>query len=197
MNPYLMFGMIVLGLALMSFGGYCIVRTVEMRRGTFYHRRIGRYLRRWCGVRRYRLLENVTLLANGARVKTDFIIVGIFGIVFLNVFPKDADIYGNEGDSVWMAKRSQTEKVNFANPIEQCDEAIAAVRAAFARAKVYNVQMEQFYVFPCRRFKCFVADKYPVLTPKKFRAVLTRDKYHEEKKVDMNKLAELIRSVSV
>lgn len=193
MNPYLLIFLLVLGLAMMATGGYFLLRSFQMRRGTFYHNRVGRYLRRWCAVRRYRLLENVAISHKGQRIQTDFIVVGIFGVLFINVFSKDADLYGNDGDALWMVKKSQTDRRTFPNPIDQCDGAIASLRETFAKQKIYKISMEQFYIYPCRRFKCFVADRYPVYPFAKFKALLTRDKYHEEKGIDMEQLESLIR----
>ena len=193
MNPYLLIFLLVLGLGMMATGGYFLLRSFQMRRGTIYHNRVGRYLRRWCAVRRYRLLENVVTTCKGQRLKTDFIVVGIFGVLLVNVFPKDADLYGNDGDAAWMVKKSQTDRRTIPNPIDQCDRVIASLREAFAGQKVYKIPMEQFYIYPCRRFKCFVADRYPVYLFSKFKALLTRDKYHEEKDIDMEQLEALIR----
>jgi len=193
MNPYLLIFLLVLGAAMMATGGYFLLRSFQMRRGTFYHHRVGRYLKRWCAVRRYRLLENIEITDKGRRIKTDFIVVGIFGVLFINVFPYDADLYGNDGDAAWMVKKSQADRRSIPSPIDACDRAVSALRESFARQKVYKIPMEQFYIYPCRRFKCFVADRYPVYPFAKFKAVLTRDKYHEEKGIDMEQLETLIR----
>lgn len=193
MNPYLLIFLLVLGVAMMATGGYFLLRSIQMRKGTFYHNRVGRYLKRWCAVRRYRLLENVEVTDKGYRIKTDFIVVGIFGVLLVNVFPYDADLYGNDGDSMWMMKKSQTDRRSLRNPIDACDRVVNALRERFAKEKVYKIPMEQFYIYPCRKFKCFVADRYPVYPLAKFKAILTRDKYHEEKHIDMERLEELIR----
>ena len=190
-------GLVVLGLVLLGVAAYFLVRYFQLRKGVYYHNVVGRYLKRWCALRRYRLVENLELIHQGRRLKVDFAIVGIFGVVFVGVFPQQADLYGNDGDSNWLAKRSQTQRESFPNPVDRCQDLMAEVRNAFSRKNIYNIQMEQFYIFPCRRYKCFVAERYPVLTLPKFKAVLTRDKYHEEKNVDMDQLVEILRSLQV
>lgn len=150
-------------------------------------------LKKFAGIRSYKVLHDITL-ENGKRtVHVDDILVGFFGLLLVNVQTGEGDYYGEERDQNW-GMTTGTQKLSFPNPLEEGLLAMEALRTVFAKNKVYNINVEQVVVFTSRFKKnsLYIKQSLPVVNVRKLSAMLGKSRFEKDTGVDVAQLVSLI-----
>ena len=104
----------------------------------------------------------------------------------------DAEVYGNAKDTLW-TQATKNGKVTFKNPLLQAEAEARMLREVLFAAKLKNVPVETLCVFPNNATELAVPRSTPVYRLKEFSALLKKDHFTEDRKVDIDKVAKALR----
>ncbi len=132
-------------------------------------------------------------IAQGTGV-TDFdaIVVGTFGVLAVRSMGYEGQVYGNAKDATWV-QTTKEGKVTFKNPLLQAESEARMLREVLFAAKIKNVPVETMCVFPNGATELAVPRSTPVYRLKEFSALLKKDHFTEDRKVDIDKVAKALR----
>ena len=132
-------------------------------------------------------------IAQGTGV-TDFdaIVVGTFGVLAVRSMGYEGQVYGNAKDTLW-TQATKNGKVTFKNPLLQAEAEARMLREGLFAAKLKNVPVETLCVFPNNATELAVPRSTPVYRLKEFSALLKKDHFTEDRKVDIDKVAKALR----
>lgn len=155
--------------------------------------RVTNRLRQFASIRSYKVLTDVTLPYGKQNVHVDNILVGFFGLLFINTKAENADFYGEERDEQWVMVKKEV-KSRFPNPLNQGINTMDAVRKIFASNNVYNISMEQLVVFTAsfRKTTLNIKETLPILNVRKLGSHLNRTRFEKDNGVDVDLLVKLI-----
>lgn len=148
--------------------------------------------RRFCANEGAKLIAPATLARAGAYADLDFILVGTFGVLCVKCLGLDGEIYGSAGDAKWLqvrGKEDAQERVSFDNPLVQAGRDTRLVRDALFSAGLKSVPVETVCVFTNKNAQLVLPRDTGHYTVKTFRDLLDKDKYHQDRKVDIAKAA--------
>lgn len=156
-------------------------------------RRVTNRMRQYAAIRSYKVLSDVTLNYGKEKVHADNILIGFFGLLFINVQVENADFYGEERDEHWVRVKKDV-KTRFENPLNAGIKMMDAARKVFAANNVYNIAMEQQVVFTAsfRKDTLNIKDTLPIVNVRKLGALLCRTHYEKDNGVDVELLTKLI-----
>ncbi len=125
-------------------------------------------------------------IAHGTAVADfDVIVVGTFGVLAVRSVGYYGQVYGNEKDEKWVQTTSKG-RVEFKNPLNQAEAEARLVREVLFDNKIKSVPVEAVCVFPNNATELIVPRSTPVHRLKDFSAMLLKDKYTDDKKVDID-----------
>lgn len=112
------------------------------------HGRIRKALNSYARIRKFRVLDQVTFETKKGAVAVDHVMVGYFGVLFVNDLLLDGDYYGELTDAQWVCSRTEssndftTRIGSVANPLLSAQACAEAARDLCARQDVFNLPME-------------------------------------------------------
>lgn len=123
----------------------------------------------------------------------DAIVVGTFGVLAVRSVGYYGQIYGNANDATWVQTISKG-RVEFKNPLNQAEAEARLVREVLFDNKIKSVPVEAVCVFPNKATELIMPRSTPIHRLKDFNAMLLKDKYTEDKKVDIDAVAKALRA---
>ncbi len=146
-----------------------------------------RILKSFARANGYRFLAPVP---GAPHAQVDAVAVGVFGVIGVKAYGYNGEIYGTEQDKEWLRVGHQDTRERFPNPILEANQDVQALRSVLQKTKARNVPIEVAVVFTNRKAQLAVGRGSEVLKNKEWKALLRRDKYQQEKGVDMDKVYE-------
>lgn len=125
----------------------------------------------------------------------DVILVGSFGVLGVKSLGYYGRIYGGEKEQLW----SQTSKVGravFPNPLNTANAEARMLREVLFAANIKSVQVETVCVFPNKASELVMPRSTPVYRAREFAALLGKDKYTDDKHVDIDAVARALRNAA-
>ena len=153
-------------------------------------------LSRFCGLRKYRLLEDVRFTLDGKPVVVPFVVVGIFGILVVTAIEDNGNIYGNVDDKHWVCDDEKEKRWYIPNWVKTNEAIVDQIRRGLNKRKIYKTQIDAITVFPYRKRDLSVATTLPVIRTSKFSSYLGHDRFNKENHIDIENMSEIIRQIA-
>ena len=121
------------------------IRGAAFKKGEHGKQFVADTLKRFASPRQMTVLENVSVSDGETTVQFDHVLVGYFGVLFVQSIQGGGSFWGDGKEDVW-AFTDNGDKVLFKNPITELDEKIKVFRRALSKNKVYRVPVESAVV---------------------------------------------------
>lgn len=154
-------------------------------------------LRKYALLRNYKVLDNLTFEIKGKPVHVQNVLIGFFGLLFVETRGARGEYYGEVESPRWIFTQ-ENKRQPIENPLYTGQMAIQAVRPALAAKKIFNIPMERVAVISnsSKKTAFYVTQTDLVFTLKKFKGYVHRSKFEEDKEVDVEKVAAVIQEYS-
>lgn len=151
--------------------------------------------RRFCAGEGAHLIAPATLARSGVYADLDFILVGAFGVLCVKCLGMAGQIYGTAGDAKWLqvTGKEGEKRSSFDNPLMQAARDTRLVRDALFSANLKSVPVETVCVFTNRSAQLALPRDTGHYTVRTFRDLLDKDKYHQDRRVDVEKVVDALR----
>lgn len=188
---------VIIGLLI---GWHYLDAHLRRKKGTLAHDRVSAQLKKFAGVRSFKVLEDLTLTTGKKEeVKIDRALITFNHVILFQVREEHDTIYGDFKGPTWISVKTDKEnntigKVSFDNPVLTAQKGNDAVRRILARNKLGKIQTEFYVVFGDPKVTLSIGKGMPVLNFKQFKTLLGRSKYSEDGPVDVAEVAKLLES---
>lgn len=198
-QQWIIIGIAALGIAVILGVISGVMQWYYRKKGVDGKRKLSKLLKRFAGIRRFKVLTDLTLPSKNGPVTVEYLLIGFFGIMILTEKNAAGNIYGTGYDKKWIrvvTKNEQEKRGTFPNPVLQNQAALDAVREALTSNKVYKVSLENYVVFTSPKAVLNTERGLPVLTFRDLKKLLKREKYSADGIVDVEKTAEILLAAS-
>lgn len=144
--------------------------------------------KRYALMQGYQVIAPAHLAKNGKFADIDCILVGAFGLLCVKCIGLGGEIYGNADDAKWLQVKTDT-RTPFENPLQQAAADTRLVRDALFEGKLKSVPVETVCVFTNRKAQLVLPRSTGHYTLKDYQALLGKDRFLQDKKVDIEKAA--------
>lgn len=155
-----------------------------------------RILKNFALPRGFKVLSNVKLKGqNGEDAVIENMLVGFFGILLIQTLGARGEYYGMlDGDSWSVALNGK--KTALDNPVKALMQQEAALRALFARKKVYNIPIFRIAYISSTSVKTslFVTHKGEILFGGKLSAYLGKSEFEKDTGLDVKQIVDSVLS---
>ena len=139
-----------------------------------------------------KVLAPALIAKDGKFAEADFIIVGYYGVTAVKCIPMGGEIYGTAQDETWLQVLGGQRK-SVPNPLLGLEAGARLVRDTLFTAKLKNVPVEMIAVFTNPKATIAVGKSAGYFTLKTFKQLLRKDKYLQDKNVDVDATLAAIR----
>lgn len=152
-------------------------------------------LKRFASPRKMTVLENVSVNDGENTVTFDHVLIGYFGVLFVQAIQGGGSFWGDGKEDVW-AFTDGDDKVLFKNPIGELNEKIRVFRRALSHNKIYRVPVESAVVIvtmgkePKLYLSNLADSECQVMTQEMFKAHLNEE-FEKDNGVDVEALTAL------
>ncbi len=172
-----------------------VIRTAVLRSKNIYlHRKVTARLKGYARLRGFKVLTNVRLTYKGGEKLVSHVLVGIFGILLVDVHELAGDLYGTADDKKWTyvpkkGKRQQLDSLTL-----DLQAKAEAVRELLGTHKLYRMTIDSINVVQNgeKRLVLYVPESLPLIRVRKLSAFLNKVKYDTDAGVDMEKIAAIL-----
>ena len=179
---------------------YFIKNSLQRKKGVLAENLVTGRLRRFAGIRSFKVLQNITLPSGRNDTVTIDRALITFNHVVVFLLRSECDtIYGDGKDRTWVSIK--TDKNNntlartaFDNPVQTAQKANDAVRRLLTRNGLGKVQTEYYVVFGDPKVTLSIGSGLPVLDYKGLKRLLGRSRYSEDGPVDVEAAAKLLQN---
>lgn len=178
---------------------FLLVRN-DRKKGVDGTKKVSRILKRFAGIRSFKVLNDLTLKTAKKNVHIDHILIGFFGIMVVNTQNLPGSIYGDGRGKNWthvVTKNSRETKTSFPNPLLENQQAVDAVREVLSTNGVYKVNIESWVVFTRKKASLNLPKGLSVLGIKNFKKLLKKSRYSADGNVNVPQVASLLSANSV
>lgn len=198
-QQWIIIGIVALGIAVILGVISGVMQWVYRKKGVDGKRKLLKLLKRFAGIRHFKVLTDLTLPTKNGPVSVEYLLIGFFGILILTEKNAAGDIYGTGYDKKWVrvvTKNEQEKRGTFPNPVLQNQAALDAVRETLTSNKIYKVSLENYVVFTNSKAVLNTERGLPVLTFRDLKKLLKREKYSADGIVDVEKTAQILLDAS-
>ena len=165
-------------------------------KGLLGKKKVSAVLKKYAGIRNFKVLDDVTLHFKGESFQIDHILIGFFGIMLIRTMPMRGDFYCNEKEKEWAYyEKEGGRKIAMKNPVMQNTESTVALRSLFAGDNIFKIPMETAVVFPGSKKKCHIyssGGSMSAMYLKNFKKYLHHSKFEADKDMDVPMLTAAI-----
>ena len=172
----------------------------DRKKGVDGTKKVSRILKRFAGIRSFKVLNGLTLKTAKKNVHIDHILIGFFGIMVVNTQNLPGSIYGDGRGKNWthvVTKNGREAKTSFPNPLLENQQAVDAVREVLSTNGVYKVNIESWVVFTRKKASLNLPKELSVLGIKNFKKLLKKSRYSADGNVNVPQVASLLSANSV
>jgi len=172
----------------------------DRKKGVDGTKKVSRILKRFAGIRSFKVLNDLTLKTAKKNVHIDHILIGFFGIMVVNTQNLPGSIYGDGRGKNWthvVTKNGREAKTSFPNPLLENQQAVDAVREVLSTNGVYKVNIESWVVFTRKKASLNLPKGLSVLGIKNFKKLLKKSRYSADGNVNVPQVASLLSANSV
>lgn len=153
-------------------------------------------LSRFCGLRKYRILEDVRFDIGEKPIVVPYVVVGIFGILVVTTIEDNGSIYGNVDDEHWVCDDEKNKRWYIPNWVKVNDSIVETLRKGLSKRNIYKTQIDAVTVFPYHKRELSVSSALPVIRTNKFSGYINRDKFNRENHVDIENLSKIVLDIA-
>lgn len=175
---------------------YYLTVNVFNPEGRGAEKKTARILKNFGRIRGYKVLSDIDLSVDGKAAHIENMLIGYFGILLVSTCGARGEYYGTLDSATWpVTRKDGREKTIIPNPMLAQRQAIAVLRALFAKNNVYKVAIDGVVYLTSRSNKTVIciSNNSEILRPGKLSGYLSKDKYQNDAGHDVGKIAELIR----
>lgn len=172
----------------------------DRKKGVDGTKKVSRVLKRFAGIRSFKVLNDLALKTAKKNVHIDHILIGFFGIMVVNTQNLPGSIYGDGRGKNWthvVTKNDRETKTSFPNPLLENQQAVDAVREVLSTNGVYKVNIESWVVFTRKKASLNLPKGLSVLGIKDFKKLLKKSRYSADGNVNVPQVASLLSANSV
>lgn len=172
-----------------------IIRTAVLKaQGRYVHTKVTAKLRRYSRLRGYRVLTDVTVPYKGGTKQISHVLVGIFGILLVDVHEFTGDLYGTADDKKWTYVPKKGTRQQLDSLSLDLQAKADAVRSLLAEHKLYRMTIDSVNVVQNsqKRLVLYVPQHLPVIRLSRLGSFLSKSKYDQDAGVDITKIAEIL-----
>ena len=186
---------VILAVILLLVLAVLLIGWQNRRRGVDGKKKVAAILRRFTGIRSFRVLNDLTIHTAKKDLTIDHVLIGFFGILVVNTQNLSGSVYGDGRGKTWthvITKKGREVKTSFPNPLLENQQAVDAIREVLSANSIYKINIESWVVFTRRKASLNVPKGLSVLTLKGFRKLLKRSKYSADGPVDVALVADTL-----
>lgn len=152
-----------------------------------------RSARTYAGLHQYRVIAPAALAKDGKCADLDFILIGWFGLLCVKCVGLGGEIYGSREEESWLQTIGER-RVSFTNPLRAAEADTRLVRDILFSAGLRSVPVETVCVFTNPKATLALPRSTGHYTVKEFRALLQKEKYEQDKRVDISAVAQALEA---
>lgn len=183
--PYIIAGGIALAvIAVLVLIWYLYQQNLK-KRGIDGERKVARKLKRFAGIRSYKVINDLYLPLYDKTTQVDHVLIGFFGLIVVETKASGGEIYGDPKEKNWlhiMGKKRHT----MYNPLMQNQAHVDCIRHLLGKEKIYNVNIESIVVFTNKKADLYIPKKLPILKLKALSKFLHQPRFSEDKDFDVD-----------
>ncbi len=153
----------------------------DARKGAKVLRTVKNYAR----LHQYKVIAPAKLAKDGKCADLDLILVGWFGLLCVKCVGFGGEIYGTKNDETWLQVNAG-KRVSFKNPLRAAEAETRLVRDILFSDGLRSIAVETVCVFTNKKATLALPRSTGHYTVKEFRALLRKDKYEQDKRVDID-----------
>lgn len=188
---YFILGGILAAIILVLFGLYQIKLWKIRKLGKDGEKKVAGILKRFAGIRSYKVLNDVYLPLYDKTTQIDHILIGFFGILVVETKNMKGEIYGDPKKKDW-SHIVGGKKRTFYNPLMQNQTHIDCIRHWLGKEGVYNVTIETAVVFTNSKLDLYVPNRLPIFRLKSFKKFLHQSRFEKDANFDVDKITSAI-----
>lgn len=157
--------------------------------------RVIRRLKGFAGDNGYEVIVPGRICQGTGVTDFDAIVVGSFGVLAVTSLGYPGKVYGNEKEKLW-TQTTNRGRVSFENPLAVQAAQARMLREVLFENKLRSVPVETMCVFPNSGTELLVPRSTPICRMKEFSAMLRKDHFTDDKKVDIDAVAKALRAAA-
>ena len=146
--------------------------------------------------REFKMLSNINLQLGEANVHFDYLVIGFFGLLSVNVLERQGEYCGEQNDATWMLIQDAP-KQTIENPIKQNANALAILKKQLGKElNVYKFATEQLTVFGGLESKTIIYTKASdkICYVKDLKKALRHNKFNQDNDINVAQILEYVTS---
>lgn len=200
MDQFLLIALVVLAIIAASALIYYVYISSLYSKGLYGFNSVGSFLKRYSLSRNFKTLSNVIISDAKDSAKIDHVLVGFFGVLFVNVIQVKTELYGDIKEDLWSLSEGG-KKVSIPNPVKISRENLEAFRSMLSRKKIYKVPMEQIVVIvgfgkPPALYLSNLGGTTPTMSISQMKKLLSNSRFSKDNDVDVDLIVSAINDLS-
>lgn len=155
-----------------------------------------RQLARYAASHEYKVVEPISLTGVHGTTDLDAVLVGWFGILGVKCLGYSGDIYGSLDEQDWVQSLNGTRR-SFQNPMTRAQQSSRVIRDVLFEAGMKNIPVESIVVFTGKSSQLMLPRSTGHYTEKTFSNYLKSIHFEEDKNVQVEPVAALLREKSL
>lgn len=153
-------------------------------------------LSRFALPRGFKVLSGMTLKNGDSEITIENMLIGYFGILLVHTLGARGEYYGTLDSENWTLIANNKKQI-LENPVKQLECEVAALRAVFAKNKVYNIPIERVVYVSNKSNKTavYVTHGGEILLGGKLPRYLEKSKFEKDTGLDVKKIANVVNGV--
>ena len=175
------------------------VKSSAYKKGNYGKNTVNSALTRFAKPRNMKVLSNVYVSLGNETVSFDHVLVGYFGVLFVQSIQGKGSFWGDGKQEIWAFTNGSKEKILFKNPIAEMDEKIKFFRRVLAENKIYSVPVESTVVISTlsqnpNMYLSNISNPNSLILDENFNEFLHQDFFNKDNGVFMDKILPLFKS---
>ena len=155
-----------------------------------------RQLVRYAAANEYKVVEPIALTGTHGTTDLDAVLVGWFGILGVKCLGYGGDVYGSRDEADWVQSYGGSRR-SFQNPLTRAEASGRVIRDVLFEAGMKNIPVETAVIFTGKNTQLMLPRSTGHYTLQSFAAYLKSGHFTEDKNVQVEPVAQLLREKSV
>lgn len=187
MNPlYFIAGVLVLAI-IFSVISY-LMKSSAYKKGIYGKKVVNKALKKFASIREMTVLSDVAVKNADRTILFDHVLVGYFGVLFVQTIQGKGSFYGDSKEPVWTFT-DEKQKVTFKNPLTEMEEKVEQFREVLAKNKIYNVSIESAVTVVSlgeepKMYLSNIPDSANILLEKELMPLLRKERFEKDNQID-------------
>ncbi len=150
-------------------------------------------VRRYARLNSYQVVAPARWAREGKLAEFDCVLVGYFGVLGVRCMGYSGRVFGGEKEKTWVQTKGE-KRYEFENPLDRNARDARILREVLISAGLRNIPVETVLVCTGgQKQELALPRSTPLYTPKTLSRYLNTSHFDQDKKVDVEKTAELLR----